>query len=283
MTWKKMLLEGDAAGGAIDVQEGGVSVVAAATGLNFAATDFAITDEGGNVAGIALDYPNSKICRKDQDEVISGKWLIGDTAEGLRFGHAAGPYLVGSGAGQVLGLSGALNVSFMATGTVSGTQKAVAGVGGLGHTGNTPSLFGLYFDARCYLASANINYLYGAYVGMWLYTTSTITITEAGGLWVGKQHSGANMTITNGYGIKVDDLSWTGMATYTALKIADAAYGTTRYLMEIGAPYLRVVGGSDPNANESNMYLKLGATLKHVTEGAADSGGAGLRALCVPN
>jgi len=39
----------------IDVQEGGVSAVAAATALNFDSDDFTITDEGSNIAGIALD------------------------------------------------------------------------------------------------------------------------------------------------------------------------------------------------------------------------------------
>lgn len=39
----------------IDVQEGGGSVVAAATALNFVANDFTVTDEGSNIAGIALD------------------------------------------------------------------------------------------------------------------------------------------------------------------------------------------------------------------------------------
>lgn len=41
-------------GATIDVEEGGSSVVAAATAINFNATDFTITDEGSNVAGVAL-------------------------------------------------------------------------------------------------------------------------------------------------------------------------------------------------------------------------------------
>lgn len=46
-------------GATIDVQEGGASVVAAADTLNFDASDFAITDETGGVAGIALAYGTS--------------------------------------------------------------------------------------------------------------------------------------------------------------------------------------------------------------------------------
>ena len=51
---EKVVDLGGGGGGSIDVQEGGSSTVGSATALNFAAADFNITDEGSNVAGIAI-------------------------------------------------------------------------------------------------------------------------------------------------------------------------------------------------------------------------------------
>lgn len=75
-------------------------------------------------------------------------------------------------------------------------------------------------------------------------------------------------SVTTAYGVLVDDQ--TGVAVR---------------LLELGpaTPYFRVVGGGAPAANESNLYVRMGATLKLVTEGAADSGGAGFRQVLVPN
>jgi hypothetical protein len=66
--------------------------------------------------------------------------------------------------------------------------------------------------------------------------------------------------------------------------VAGSSLGTVR-LLEIGpsTPYLRLLGGGDPPASQSNLLLKLGTILKQISEGATDSGGTGYRALRVPN
>jgi len=72
------------------------------------------------------------------------------------------------------------------------------------------------------------------------------------------------------------------------LAIADFTNNTgATYLLEIGAPYLRLLGRTSwtPAASETPLYLAYdeGPTLGQVTLGAADSGGAGFRVLRVPN
>ena len=72
----------------------------------------------------------------------------------------------------------------------------------------------------------------------------------------------------------------------TGLHIEDQTLVTGAvHLLELGpaTPYLRLLGGGNPDAHESNLLLGLGATLKLVTEYDADSAGVGFRALRVPN
>ncbi len=65
--------------GSFTIKEGGSSVLAAATAINYSADDFDITDEGDNQAGVGIDYTNSKIVRSDEDETITGNWTITST------------------------------------------------------------------------------------------------------------------------------------------------------------------------------------------------------------
>ena len=63
----------------------------------------------------------------------------------------------------------------------------------------------------------------------------------------------ANSKIVNAYGLKVGDITNnTGFCR----------------LLELGpaTPYLRLVGGSDPPANKSNLYLKFGSTFYRVVK-----------------
>ena len=54
--------------------------------------------------------------------------------------------------------------------------------------------------------------------------------------------------------------------TAYGLHIEDLSPTTTCRLLEIGpsTPYLRLLGGSDPAAGDTNLYLKVGGTLKQV-------------------
>jgi hypothetical protein len=69
-----------------------------------------------------------------------------------------------------------------------------------------------------------------------------------------------NQAVNTVYGVRVEDFM-----------------GTTIRLLEIGpsTPYLRLVGGGDPGANLTNLYLKEGSTLRRVQWKAGNSLGAG--------
>ncbi|MGQ9573429.1 MAG: hypothetical protein ACUVV3_09690 [Dehalococcoidia bacterium] len=67
-------------------------------------------------------------------------------------------------------------------------------------------------------------------------------------------------------GVEIEDMGYYSASSHnaTGLKIADqTAVSGTKYLIEAGpsTPYLRLVGGSDPPNNKSNLYLKFGTTL----------------------
>jgi hypothetical protein len=62
---------------------------------------------------------------------------------------------------------------------------------------------------------------------------------------------------------------YSAISDVESLKIEDITSNTGhRYLVEAGpsTPYLRLVGGGDPPANKSNLYLKFGGTLYRVVK-----------------
>ena len=76
-----------------------------------------------------------------------------------------------------------------------------------------------------------------------------------------KNGGGAFSWATNAYGIHVEDI--TGAAVTRLLELGPAT------------PYLRVVGGAAPGANQSNVYFLEQATLRRLQtkDGAAVGGG----------
>jgi len=76
---------------------------------------------------------------------------------------------------------------------------------------------------------------------------------------------------TDAIGLAIEDMGYYSGATHNAigLKIGDQTAVTgNKYLIEAGpsTPYLRLVGGGDPPANKSNLYLKFGSTLYRVVK-----------------
>lgn len=146
--------------------------------------------------------------------------------------------------------------------------------------------YGLYFTAFA-AGAGDVTALYAAWVkaGLMFYSG------DPPDLWGLAVKSPLVMTAThpdNVYGIEIEDQGKQASSTWDAigLKIADQTVTSgLKYLIEAGpvTPYLRLVGGANPAANESNLLLKLGATLKQITEYGADSAGVGYRALRVPN
>jgi hypothetical protein len=117
----------------VDVQEGGSSVVAAAGALNFDASDFDVTDEGGGVAGIALASPGGGGGGNDQSYPYPGS-LSGDSTH---FAATTGWSDVGTDAFGALEI---LNSSVLHLKTI-GNKSSV-----LRHTLSTP--FTGVFDVR---------------------------------------------------------------------------------------------------------------------------------------
>jgi len=83
------------------------------------------------------------------------------------------------------------------------------------------------------------------------------------------------------YGFYLATAGVTGMGTAYGLRVEDMV-GTTIRLLEIGpaTPYLRLVGGAAPAANQTNLYLAEGVTptLRRVQWKDAGAGGANLAA-----
>jgi len=85
----------------------------------------------------------------------------------------------------------------------------------------------------------------------------TPAVTTTYGAFIGDQ--GCSTAITNAYGLHILDMTLnTGF----------------RRLLEIGAPYLRVVGAPAPDANLTNVYMNEGGTLRRVQW--VDPGNAGV-------
>jgi len=73
-------VDGGGGAGVVSIYEDGALVLANASGIDFNATDFSVTDDGSNTADIAIDYPSSHITRSTQDEIITGAWSFAGTS-----------------------------------------------------------------------------------------------------------------------------------------------------------------------------------------------------------
>lgn len=96
----------------------------------------------------------------------------------------------------------------------------------------------------------------------------TLAITSLYGLNVkGATLSNANITITTAYGVHIGDFTGSSFANV--------------HLLEVGpsTPYLRVVGGGNPGAGLTNLYLNENGTLRRVQWKAGDTLGAGDRVM----
>ena len=63
-------------GGITAIQENNSDVVSAATTIDFLGSDFDVSLDGASEGDIAIDYTNSAIARKSQDESITGNWNV---------------------------------------------------------------------------------------------------------------------------------------------------------------------------------------------------------------
>lgn len=142
--------------------------------------------------------------------------------------------------------------------------------------------YGLYFFAKhdtpsaCYSVMPVYLAMQSGVAGSGALSYATgITISPA--VWLGSKPGTSK-------GVDLHNQGGAGVGTAYGYKATDQIATTVR-LLELGpaVPYLRLGGGANPAANTSHLHLKLGATLKQVTEYDADSAGVGYRALRVPN
>jgi len=226
-------------------------------------------------------------------------WLGGDagaTTSGIKFGAAADTNLYRSAAGLLM-TDGNLDVNgVMALGNhalaVINAPKALNVWHNTGNV-NTGANRGAVFSGQLYVNSAtsgfsygflgaaeNVSgvsqYLTGLFFGVsqngagllsWMRGVDVTLITYAGmgnvtssdGVHVTLDFQGAKPGTFRGFYLATGAV--TGMTTAYGLHVEDMV-GTTIRLLEVGpaTPYLRLVGGAAPAANQTNLYLAEGVT-----------------------
>jgi hypothetical protein len=270
----------------VAVHESDVEVMAAASVLDFGA-GLDVTQGPAGEANIALDL----------SEAI---WTFAQG--GFRFRDASGPLLSTGASGDGLLLTGALDVSktvalgthaFAAinprvginlwhyTGDISvmnqgagisanlyvnsTTQGAACGLSGQAENGSAvggQSLRGLQFYAT-QNGAGGVSSLYGADVIVLSMAGAAGTITNCYGLSITEDFQGNKPATYRGIYVG----GHAGMNTVYGVRVEDFT-GSTIRLLEIGpaTPYLRLVGGAAPAANQTNLYLAEGVapTLRRV-------------------
>lgn len=275
----KLLGEHNGAGAAaVDILEGDSTIVATASKLSFGASDFDVSHAGSGRANVAIDYANSGICRKGQNEDVTGLWQFSNTgtlnmaglldvAKAIAVGSAAtatasrliyadestdacaqlfAAYLYATssygGPGVTVGLYG--RARYEGASEYNGVRALDFTAQSAGAGATMPELIGI----RVYLSyvDAPPNNAYGIYVGA----------------------GGAGSKPPTAYGILIPNMKATTNAY--GLKIADQD-GTNKYLVEVGpsTPNLRVLGGTPP-VGKTNLLASVGGTLKRLIVDAND-------------
>lgn len=231
--------EGGAGGGIATIKENNTNVVTSALVVDFLGADFAVTDAGSGEGDIAIDYTNSGITRKDQNEAITGDW---------------GFTLAGTDSLDILSdLAGTVNVL-----AVTGTPSSTAG-----------TAYGFYIDQA---DSANTNGLDAALVidnsDIDLAIADGVLFVSAGGA-ITDAIDASDANIVNainigGNAIAGTNFSVTAGGTVTA---ADISCGSTTCITlgtETGGNYVASITngsgivGADGGSEGAGLTLALG-------------------------
>lgn len=272
-----------------------------------AGSGIALADGGaGGAATLALDDLTAQWTQGGAFDI-----LLDAAAAGIRFGHAAGPRLNAAAAGDDLLLAGDFDVSGVvaigslaaldsrqglrvlhATGdatvfapaagayirpTVDTTTQCFAyGLtgeiewAGAGTSANSYVL-GLGFNAI--QNGTNLTWLHGVYVSLISYADKG-TVSKSHGFEVAPNYQGNKPGTFRGLYVQ----GHAAMNIVHGVRVEDFT-GTTIYLLEMGpaTPYLRLIGGANPGANQTNLYLAEGVapTLRRVEWVAAEDLEAG--------
>jgi DNA-binding transcriptional MerR regulator len=128
--WNCATVSGGGGGsGSLDIKEAGATITAAATALDFAGNDFAVTN-GAGTAGVSIDYANSNITRANTNQTITGSWSFGDGGFTLQDNVDATKHLTFELGGIASGTTRTLTAP-NASGTLitTGNLNAITGVG----------------------------------------------------------------------------------------------------------------------------------------------------------
>ena len=264
----------------VGVHESGAEVVPAVSVLDFG-LGFDVTEGPSGEANVALDLTESV-------------WTFGQG--GFRFRDGSGPLLVTRAGGATLDVTGRLDVSsVVAIGSLADTEDAAGtrqalrirhqtgdcsiylrGAGAyVGLTADSATQcysYGLtgevewtgagassYIEALAFNAiqnGANLNRLRGVLVNLISYAGKG-TISESAGFEVQPDYQGYKPATFFGLHVR----GHSGMNAVYGVRVEEFT-GTTIRLLEIGpaTPYLRLVGGGSPGANQTNLYLAEGVT-----------------------
>ncbi len=222
-----------------------------------------IRDSGGNDR-ITLSTASPHITLAN--EVKVGARLGLGAAPSPTIGFVCNPTIQAQGTMSVM----TMNPSLALTGS-SGSIYALQGQASANIYSGASALemAGLYFTALAANAGT-LGKLFGVWVRVGLVTYSG----PAPQLW--GELIRTPMLLFSTYpsdvvGLEIEDMGeWSGSPhNAIGLKIGDQTVVTgNKYLIEAGptTPYLRLVGGGDPPADKSNLYLKFGSTLYRVVK-----------------
>ncbi|HVW23715.1 MAG TPA: MerR family DNA-binding transcriptional regulator [Candidatus Saccharimonadales bacterium] len=224
-------------GGSVAVEEGGATVTAAASGIDFNGSDFNVVDNAGT-ATIAIDYANSGVARIGVAEAITGNWSFKDS--GFTLSNAT---------------DGSKQARFDLSGVASGTTRTLSvpnTSGTLITTGNLTSITGTGA-----LTSGSIGGSFGA-----ISTSSNISTTAAlqgGSLSIG---SGAFAVNNSGAITAATGVVSSGTIQFTDLSPAGVVHANGSGVLSTGA----VILGTDT----SGAYVQsLGSTTGLTVGGTA--------------
>jgi hypothetical protein len=289
----------DHPGVGLAIHESGVPVIDVASVLDFG-PGFDVTEGPVGEANVALD-------------LTEAVWTFAEG--GFRFRDGSGPLLYAGASGDDLFLTGDLDVSGnaaigglasiaaqqglvvqMNTGNCGVSVGRGAGAliqpvfntvtqgygygvtGSIKHTGTAAGSYMLALNFSCIQdGSGSLTWMHGVYVILQGYADRG-AIGLAYGFYVYPSFGGSKPTTFRGLYVA----GHTGMNAVDGVRVEDFT-GTTIRLLEIGpaTPYLRLVGGAAPAANQTNLYLYEGSTpaLRQVQWKAGNALGAGDRVL----
>jgi len=147
------------------------------------------------------------------------------------------------------------------TGIGAGRRTAILGTANSGDTFALTAVQGLDFIAQTTELTGSLLDLTAVRL-RWGGVFNTVAPTRGSGLMVDTPTLMGGTPPTTVHGLWVKDQGNAAITTLYGLKIDDQTLATNRYLIEAGpaTPYLRLLGGANPAANQTNLFLAEGVT-----------------------